>query len=172
MRRFLWLLFLLLLPLTACAETYSVSPEGLSITEALSQCASGDVIELTDGVYDETQESFPLTVDQAVTIRAAEGAAPVIDAPAFKAALRIEANGVTLQNLEIRFRRTGIYAIGNDLTLEGCRISLAEEAWRTSSCGMWCGGAYRMTARDCAFTGCGISLAGPPLSESSVGKPC
>ena len=171
MRRFLWLLFLLLLPLTACAETYSVSPEGLSITEALSQCASGDVIELTDGVYDETQESFPLTVDQAVTIRAAQGAAPVIDAPAFKAALRIEANGVTLQNLEIRFRRTGIYAIGNDLTLEGCRISLAEEAWRTSSCGMWCGGAYRMTARDCAFTGCGISLAGPPLSESSVGKP-
>ena len=94
MRRFLWLLFLLLLPLTACAETYSVSPEGLSITEALSQCASGDVIELTDGVYDETQESFPLTVDQAVTIRAAEGAAPVIDAPAFKAALeRFKAEG-------------------------------------------------------------------------------
>ena len=28
-----------------------------------------------------------------------------------------------------------------------------------------------MTLRRCAFTGCGVSLAGPPLSESSRGKP-
>ena len=167
----LLLFFLLLFPLIAHAETYSVSPDGLTLTEALSLCADGDVIELAEGVYSEAAETFPLTIQKAITLRAAEGASPVIDAPAFKAALRVEADGVTLQNLDIRFRRTGIYAIGDDLTVENCRFALADEAWRTSSCGMWCGGIYRMTLRNCAFTGCGVSLAGPPLSESSKGKP-
>ena len=163
--------FMLIIPFCVLAETYYVSPEGLSLTEALSQCLDGDEIELADGVYQEPAESFPLTVTAAVTLHAAEGAEPVIDAPAFKPAFRVEADGVTLQGLDIRFRRTGIYALGDDMTVADCRISLAEEAWRTSSCGMWCGGIYRMTVRDCAFTGCGISLAGPPLSESSRGLP-
>ena len=172
MRKLIWLALLLwLMPLTARAETLYASPEGLSLTEALSLCADGDVIELAEGVYAEPGEAFPLTVCRAVTIRAAQGASPVIDAPAFKAALRVEAEGVTLQGLDIRFRRTGIYAIGSGMTVEGCSLSLADEAWRTSSCGMWCGGIERMTLRDCAFTGCGVSMAGPPLSESSKGKP-
>ena len=172
MKKIVWtILLLLLLPLAACAETYSVSPGGLSLTEALSLCADGDVIELAGGVYAEPEEAFPLTVQKSVTLRAAEGEEPVIDAPAFKAAFRVEADHVTLRGLEIRFRRTGVYAVGNDMTLENCRIALADEQWRTSSCGMWCGGIYRMTLRDCAFTGCGVSLAGPPLSETSRGKP-
>ena len=162
---------LALLPLWAAAETYSVSPEALSLTEALFRCADGDIIELLDGVYAEPIETFPLVIDKAVTLRAAEGASPVIDAPAFKAAFRVEADHVTLKDLNIQFRRTGIYAIGNDMTLENCKISLAEEKWRTSSCGMWCGGIYRMTVKDCAFIGCGISLAGPPLSEKSANVP-
>ena len=171
MKRFLLsvLFFLLLLPLAARAETYLVSPDGMTLTEALSLCADGDVIELADGVYAEPGETFPLTIQKSVTVRAAEGASPVIDAPAFKAAFRVEADHVTLQNLDIRFRRTGIYAIGDDMTVENCRFTLADTAWRVSSCGMWCGGIYRMTLRDCAFFGCGVSLAGPPLSESSNG---
>lgn len=160
---------LLFLPLASRAETLIVSPNGLTITEALAQSRDGDVIVLSAGTYDETNEIFPLVVDQAVTLRGEDGA--VIDAPPFKAALRIEADGVTLEKLDIRFRRTGIYAVGSDLTLKNCRISLADEAWRTSSCGMWCGGIHRMTLRDCAFTGCGVSLAGPPLSEKTGNVP-
>ena len=172
MKRLLWLALLLLaLPLAAQGETYSVSPEGMRLTDALILCADGDVITLSTGTYTPEREEFPLTITKAVTLRPAEGAEPVIDAPPFQAAFRVEADGVRLEGLEIRFRRTGIYALGNDMTLENCRIALADPAWRTSSCGVWCGGIYRMTVRDCAFTGCGISLAGPPLSESSKGKP-
>ena len=137
MRKLIWLALLLwLMPLAVRAETLYASPEGLPLTEALSLCADGDVIELAEGVYAEPGEAFPLTVCRAVTIRAAQGASPVIDAPAFKAALRVEAEGVTLQGLDIRFRRTGIYAIGSGMTVEGCSLSLADEAWRTSSCSM------------------------------------
>ena len=40
MKKFLLLaLLLLLFPLIAHAETYSVSPDGLTLTEALSLCA-------------------------------------------------------------------------------------------------------------------------------------
>ena len=143
----------------------------MRLTDALILCADGDVITLSTGTYTPEREEFPLTITKTVTLRPAEGAEPVIDAPPFQAAFRVEADGVRLEGLEIRFRRTGIYALGNDMTLENCRIALADPAWRTSSCGVWCGGIYRMTVRDCAFTGCGISLAGPPLSESSKGKP-
>lgn len=167
----LFLLTSLLLSAAATAEVYRVSPQGMQITRALALCADGDVIELETGVYTEETETFPLTVTKAVTLRAADGALPVIDAPAFQAAFRIEAGGVTLSRLDIRFRRTGIYALGDDMCVEECRISLADEAWRTSSCGMWCGGIYGMTVRDCEFVGCGISLAGPPISQSSEGKP-
>lgn len=169
-------LVLIILGLLICsfpvsAKTLSVSPEGLSLTEALEQSEDGDVIELADGIYNEEKEIFPLTVQTAVTICAGEGAAPVIDAPEFVAAIRVEAANVTLQGLDIRMRRTGIYAIGDDMTVEDCSISLADEEWRTSSCGMWCGGIYRMTVRNCSFIGCGISLAGPPLSEKSSEVP-
>lgn len=170
-----WLLgmiFLLFCPLSVSAQTWSVSAEGeMSLTEALAQCADGDVIEVADGIYNEEKETFPLTVTKSVTVQAEQNAAPVIDAPAFQSAFRVEAANVTLRGLDIRMRRTGIYAIGDDMTVEDCRISLAEEVWRTSSCGMWCGGIYRMKMRDCSFSGCGIALAGPPLSESSAGKP-
>lgn len=170
MKRWFWAaLILLLIPLASRGETVSAAPGGL--TAALAECAEGDILLLEDGVYSEENESFPLTVSRSVTIRAAEGAQPVIDAPAMKAAFRIEADGVTLDGLEIRFRRSGIYAIGNDMTLTGCRILLADENWRVSSCGIWCGGIYRMTLRECAFTGCGVSLAGPPLSERSENLP-
>ena len=162
---------LILIPLACHAETIRVSPGNGSLTEALAACADGDVIELGDGIWAEPAEAFPLTVTRAVTIRAAEGAHPVIESPRLKAAIRVEADGVTLEGLEIRFLRTGIYAIGSDMTVSRCRIILADEKWRVSSCGMWCGGIYRMTLRECEFTGCGVSLAGPPLSERSANLP-
>ena len=164
------LILLAVLP-AACAETLHAAPGQMTLTEALEACGDGDIIELAGGTYAEPAEAFPLTVTKAVTIRAAEGASPVIESPTFKAAVRVEAGGVTLQGLDIRFLRTGIYAIGDDMTMENCRITLADPIWRTSSCGMWCGGIYRMTLKDCEFTGCGVSLAGPPLSEKSANLP-
>lgn len=168
--RIAWLLALLLLLIrAACAQTVSVAPGELGL--ALARCADGDVIELCGGVYAEPEEAFPLTVTAAVTLRAKPEEMPVIDAPAFKAALRVEADGVTIEGLGIRFLRTGIYAVGDGLTLNDCRIALADEAWRTSSCGIWAGGIMSMRLERCAFTGCGVSLAGPPLSERSAGLP-
>lgn len=170
MKKILILLFFCLLNiwvLPVSAESITVSPSGLSLTEALAQCTDGDVIELSDGVYSEPEEVFPVTVTKTVTICPKDGAHPVIDAPAFQAAIRVEAPGVKLERLDIRMRRTGIYAIGDDMTLTECRISLADEEWRTSSCGIWCGGIYGMKVLNCTFEGCGISLAGPLLSERS-----
>ncbi len=174
MKKIVWLaavLMLASLSALACAETFQVSPAGMSIGEALAVCQDGDVIELADGVYAEPKESFPLTVQKTVRICAAEGATPVIDAPAFQAALRVEAPGVELYGLDVHMRRTGIYAIDDDMTVENCRIILADEAWRTSSCAIWFGGIYRAKLLDCAFAGCSISLAGPPLSERSKNLP-
>ena len=114
MKRLIWILTVLLLAAAlqaASAETLHAAPGQMSLTEALTVCNDGDVIELAGGIYAEPEEMFPLTVTKAVTIRAAEGAAPVIESPAFKAAIRVETGGVTLQGLNIRFLRTGIYAI-------------------------------------------------------------
>ena len=173
MKKYRWLLFilLLLLPAAAFGETLFVSPGNGTLTEALAVCGDGDVIELGNGVYSEEAESFPLTVSRKIVLRAAEGANPVIDAPAMKAAIRVEADGAVLEGLEIRFRRTGIYNIANDLTLLKCSLVLADENLRVSSCGMWCGGIYRLTMRDCAFTGCSVAFAGPPLSGRSASLP-
>ena len=167
----LWLCLMLAVACCAQAEVLHVSPDGLSLTQALASCADGDVIELADGVYAEPSEAFPLVVDRTVTLCAAPGASPVIAAPKYVAALRVEANGVTLSGMDIRMCRTGIYAVGDDMTIERCTIMLADPAWRTSSCGIWAGGVQRMTLRGCAFTGCSVSLAGPPLSEHSKGLP-
>ena len=49
----LWVMFLLLFPLAACGEVYSVSPQGMSVTQALALCRDGDVLELGGGTYDE-----------------------------------------------------------------------------------------------------------------------
>ena len=166
MKRLLVLLAVLLLPAcSAAAKTHAVSPGELTL--ALSQAVDGDVIELSEGVYGEAEETFPLTVTHAVTIRAAQDARPVIDAPAFQSAFRVEADGVTLQGVDIAMRRTGIYALGDGLTLIDVSISLADEAWRTSSCGLWMGGVRHATLENCAFWDCSVAMAGPPLSETS-----
>lgn len=159
------ILLMLVIAPSAQADTIAVSPGGL--TDALASAKDGDVLVLADGVYAEPEEAFPLTVTSAVTIQPAEQAHPVIDAPPFQPAFRVEADGVTIRDIEIRFRRTGLYLVGDNVTVENCAILLADPAWRTSSCGAWFGGVRGATFRNCAFTDCGIALAGPPLSETS-----
>jgi len=170
MKKLLFLAALLLLLFGAAgAETWQAAPEGRTIGECLALCRDGDTVTLAPGTYDAARESFPLTVDKAITLEGAEGA--VIDAPQLTSALRIEAAGVTLRGLTIGIRHIGLYAIGDDMTVEGCHICLADPDWRTSSCGAWLGGVRRAIFRDCDFTGCGICMAGPPISEHSQGLP-
>lgn len=152
----------------ASAEEWTVSPSGLTLEQALAQCADGDVIVLSGGVYDQTREHFPLTVTKAVTLCAAAGETPVIDAPQLQSALRIEADGVTLRGIEIRLRHIGLYAIGDDMTVDHCAFVLADPAWRTSSCAIWLGGIYRASLIGCDFTGCGPCMAGPPISQRAI----
>ncbi len=86
----LWLCLMLAVACCVQAEVLHVSPDGLSLTQALASCADGDVIELADGVYAEPSEAFPLVVDRTVTLCAAPGASPVIAAPKYVAALRVD----------------------------------------------------------------------------------
>lgn len=171
MKRILCLtvLFLCLMCMSASAQTIRVSPGEMSITQALSVCADGDEIVLLPGSYGESTETFPITITRSVTLRAEPGA--VIDAPPFCAAFRIEAPDVAMSGLDIRFRHIGLYAIGDGLTLEKCHISLADPAWRTSSCAVWLGGIRGAHISGCEFTGCGVCMAGPPISSKSEGLP-
>ena len=47
----LWLCLMLAVACCVQAEVLHVSPDGLSLTQALASCADGDVIELADGVF-------------------------------------------------------------------------------------------------------------------------
>lgn len=154
---------------SAEAETIIVSPGEL--TTALEQAQQGDVLVLKAGTYAEPQEQFPLHITQGITICAMEGETPVIDAPPFQSAFRVDAADVTLQGLDIQFRRTGLYLTGDNLRVENCSIALADPAWRTSSCGAWLGGIKNAVFRSCAFTDCAIAVAGPPLTERSRSLP-
>jgi parallel beta-helix repeat protein len=170
---FLSAVFLVLLCTLASAsgETLCVSPEGTGLTAALALSRDGDVIELAEGVYSEPNETFPLTVERSVTISAAPGARAVIDAPVMTSAFRVDADGVTLEGLTIALRRTGVTVTGDDFTMRNCAVTLADESRRTSSCGVWLSGAHRASLSGCAFTGCGVAMAGPPISAESEGKP-
>ena len=166
---------LMLLCAAARAAEYTVDPSGggdyPSITEALAAAQDGDTLILCGGVYDENSESFPIIVDKRITLCAAQGQTPVIASPRLVAAFELNADGIRVSGLKIDFLRSGMWVQGNDVTVEKCVLTLADEAWRTSSCGMWIGGAKRLTMTDCAFVGCGAALAGPPVSDASKGLP-
>ena len=152
----------------ACAQTWAVSPEGMTLGEALSRCADGDEIVLAGGRYDQERETFPLVVDKAVTLAAAQGEEALIYAPHHLSGLKIEADGVTLRGVTVALEHIGLYVTGDDLTVEDCRFLLGDPAWRTSSCAIWLGGVYRAKLLNCDFTGCGPCLAGPPISDRAI----
>lgn len=173
-----WLaaLFCLSFTLSASAETLLVDPSGGagaydSVTAALAAARDGDTVLLAGGVYDETRERFPIMIDQSVALVAAEGETPVIRSPKLMAAMKITAAGASVSGLTFEFLRSGLWVLADDVAVADCAFTLADEIWRTSSCGMWVGGAKRMRLTDSAFSGCGIALAGPPIGESSKGLP-
>jgi parallel beta-helix repeat protein len=176
MKRLLFVcLILLCLISTAHAREYVVDPAGKgdfsSITDALRTVTDGDTLFLAGGTYDESQEVFPILVEKTVTILSMQGEQPVIVSPRLVPALELNADGIHVSGLEINFLRSGMWIQGNDVIVENCTMSLASEEWRTSSCGMWVAGAKRLTLKNCSFFGCGVAMAGPPVSDSSKGLP-
>lgn len=174
MKRLLLLLSVCLLlccGAVAQGETILVSPDGLSLTEALEKAVDGDEIVLAGGVYDDETEAFPIMIDKPVALRAKDGETPVISSPIQVAALQIRAPGVRMEGITISFHYSGMWLMADDATITGCVFALADEQWRTSSCGIWVGGAKRMTLTNNVFDGCGIAMAGPRISESSAGLP-
>lgn len=159
----------------ALADEYLVDPAGTgdfaSLTEALSTVQDGDVLVLAGGTYDESRETFPILVEKCVTIRARAGETPIIASPRLVAAMELNADGIHVSGLQMDFLRSAIWVQGNDVTVENCTFTLASEEWRTSSCGMWIGGAKWLTLTNCAFNGCGVALAGPPVTDASRGLP-
>lgn len=163
----LMVLAMVCLTIPALADTLYAGPaeSGLpSITEAISAARPGDEILLTDGVYDASRETFPIMVDKAVTLRPSEGAAPVIVSPKLTFAMKITGQGAKVTGLRFEHLRCAICVLADDVAVTDCAITLADETWRTSSTGMWIAGAKNMTLTGNTFTGCGISLAGPPVS--------
>ncbi len=160
---------------SACAETIAVNPDGSadysSLTMALEAAKDGDTIVLAGGVYDESQETFPILVEKSIILCAKEGETPVISSPAYVAALELNADGIHMSGIQVDFLRNGMWIQGEDVVVENCSFALADEEWRTSSCGIWVGGAKRLTMKDCTFTGCGVALAGPPTTGESRGLP-
>ena len=176
MKRLLLMCMVLLCCLgIALADEYVVDPTGsgdfVSMTEALSVLQDGDVLLLAGGTYDEHSETFPLLVETCVTIRAKDGERPVIASPRLVPAMELNAAGICVSGLQIDFLRSGMWVQGDDVTVENCIFTLADEEWRTSSCGMWVAGAKRLTMTECTFNGCGVALAGPPISDTSKGLP-
>lgn len=173
----LWLLCLVMLCVCSAAHAaeYTVDPNGngdyASLTEAVAAATDGDTLILAGGRYDDSRETFPILVEKQLAICAKAGETPVIASPRLVPALELNADGIRVSGLQIDFLRSGIWVQGDDVTVENCALSLGSEEWRTSSCGMWVAGAKRLTLTGCTFNGCGVALAGPPISGSSKGLP-
>lgn len=160
----------------AHAAELTVDPAGqqgqyATITQALAEAQDGDTIVLQAGLYAAPAETFPLKVEKSVTIRAAQGQEAIVEAPMFTNNFEVYAPGVTIENLTINLRRWGVLCLSDGLTLRGNRIELINLARRTSTNGVWMAGAKHAVIEDNAFIQCGLSMAGPPVSEASAGLP-
>lgn len=138
-----------------------------SLTDAICSAKAGDVIHLPAGVYQEPVENYPIEIDVSLTIIGEPGT--ILKGAAFKAILNVNASNVTIENVEMHILRWGIVNTGDELTLKNCRFLLADPAHRVSSNGVWLAGVKGVNISDCKFEGCGICIAGPPLSASSKG---
>ena len=147
------------------AATLNVGEDGeyRSLTEAVRAAQDGDEILLSQGIYDDSLEEFPILIDKSLYIHSAEGERAAISCPSLDVTMKLLKEGIVLEQLEIDFIRYGLYVLADDAVIRNCCISLSDEKWRETSCGMWAGGAKHMTLDGCRFTDCGIALAGPEV---------
>lgn len=175
----LWVLLLLIFCLggtsLALADEIVVNPSDAgayaTITEALAAAQDGDTIIVRGGTYTHETEAFPLVVDKSVEISAYEGEQVVLRGARFQTIFRVTAEDVTLRGMDMELLRYGVLALADRLTVEGCTFNLYDTVYRVSSCGVWLAGAKHCRVAGCEFIRCGLSMAGPPISASSAGKP-
>ncbi len=140
-----------------------------TLAEAVLVANAGDTIHISSGVYTEATETYPITIDKPLTLSGEEGA--VLEGAPFVTLLEVSAPDVTIRNIGFRLVRTGIYCTGDRLTVSNCSFVMYDESYRVSSCAVWLGGVVDCTIDACAFFGCSICVAGPPVSEASKGLP-
>lgn len=154
----------------ALADEIMVEPGGaVSLTQAVAQAQPGDTIRIAAGVYTQETETYPVVIDKPITLIGEEGA--VLESPPFTPLMYVAAPDVTVENIDFRLLRYGIVGLDDWLTVKDSTFVLYDDTYRVSSCGIWLAGAKNATLTGNRFTGCGVCLAGPPISESSAGKP-
>ena len=108
------------------AETIAVD-DADGLKDAISNAEPGDVIELTGTIGENNYQYYK--IDKAITITAADGASPII-----YGGFVVEADGVTISNVEIRPDgesgnvKTAIAALTKNITITGCTFTLDEKS--------------------------------------------
>ena len=165
------LFIMLVLHFNAWAEELYVGKEKgySSLTAAVAAATPGDVIHVSPGIYAEPFEIYPIEINRPITLIGEPGA--VLKGSPLKALLRVNSPDVSIRGLEFHLLRYGIVNTGDRLSLLDCRFVLSDAAYRVSSSGVWLAGVSNCTIATCDFFGCGVCIAGPPLSEQSQGQP-
>ena len=155
----------------AAGKELHVGPTGqyASLSAAVDGAEPGDVIYVAAGCYAEPSENYPIEIGVPITVIGEPGT--VLKGALFKPILQVTAADVEIQNIEFQLLRWAVVCTGDRMSLTACRFVLADETQRVSSCGVWLAGVYECAITDSDFFGCGLCLAGPPLSEQSKGLP-
>lgn len=121
MKKIYSLLAAALVAMAANAAVTPVSPGENTIATAFAAAAAGDVLELSDGTYTEWGS---ITIDKAITFRAAEGATPDVRINVIRIAADFAAEGITFSNLSTDnyLLRTGGNVSGT-ISLTGCTLA-------------------------------------------------
>jgi hypothetical protein len=129
--------------LAANAATYQVGPtRSYHTVGALPALTAGDIVEVDPASYNEVKRwTVSGTVAQPIVIRGVGGSRPIFDAtnqvvdgvlPHPRAVFQVEANYITLENLEFRNARNGDNGAGirvtggNNVTVTNCRITFCD----------------------------------------------
>jgi Right handed beta helix region len=128
---------------SSSAATYQVGPTRTYHTVgALAALTAGDVVEIDPATYNEVKRwTVSGTAAKPIVVRGVGGARPVFDAtnqvvdgvsPRPRAVFQVEANYITLENLEFRNARNGDNGAGvrvtsgNNATVRNCRITFCD----------------------------------------------
>jgi hypothetical protein len=137
--------FLFLISATTASEaaTYQVGPtRPYHTVGALPALTAGDIVEVDPATYNEVKRwTVSGTAAKPIVVRGVGGARPIFDAtnqvvdgvlPHPRAVFQVEANFITLENLEFRNARNGDNGAGirvtsgNNVTARNCRITFCD----------------------------------------------
>jgi hypothetical protein len=150
------------------ATTYQVGPtRSYHSVGSLPSLSPGDIVEIDPAAYKEVKRwTQPGTASQPITIRGVGTTRPLFDAtglnvsgslPNPRAVFQVEANYITLENLEFQNARNGDNGAGiritggNNVTVRNCRISFCDM-------GMMCDGNSNLVIEASEVCSNGTSL--------------